>query len=452
MFTSAEKRMKSEQLYYVIQCMLKYEEQYNKQAFIPTESLESYIPRAFNQHNHYLQSGLENLRGTGILRLFLDSMPAAPARTFTTYGTSNSSTPLHATHVEAIPTVQGHAMPSMPSTAPSMGSPTSAFHNASFRSHPIPKIEVNHYHYGQRRNSGMSDFVMGFLMGRDSGRSAPAPTRSDNNSSKDGCLKNFFARLAALIIFMLAAGSLVYLAGQIKDMHERLIYNEGRAYALLSAAFMGASAVSSFFVSTSLVPLILLAAAASNPVSWAIFGVIAGTLILTATAHALLTQLVEPMLQDTFEAKFGSTSFVPGDLGRVQLTQAEATKLEKKNIDPMKVRCAIALIREKMGEEPIVNKWSVYALFDAEGARRGDNQKHLETIRNLRSGKITEVDVGERRIDVSSMTSVLLSAQWEGGNRFPDASAPFLGSDGRPPQNPDYVDSAAEKAREYGGW
>jgi hypothetical protein len=396
------------------------------------------------------QSGLESLGNSGILHFFINSMPsAAPARSFTTYGTS-SSAPVYATHAEAIPTVQGHAMPPVPPTASNMGSPSSAFHSASFRSNPIPKIEVNHYHYGQRRNSGMSDFVMGFLMGRDSGRSAPAPTRSDNKSSKDDCLNKILARLAALIIFTLAAGSLVYLAGQIKDIGERSIYNEGRSYALLSAAFLGASAVGSFFVSTSLVPLILLAAAASNPVSWAIFGVIAGTLILTATAHALLTQFVEPILQDTFEAKFGSTSFVPADFGRVQLTQAEATKLEKKNIDPMKVRCAIALIREKMGEEPIVNKWGIQALFNAEGARRGDNQKHLETIRKLRSGKVTEVDVDDRKINVSSRSPIsLFNGRGSAGFGLDGPSAPLMSSGGNLSDNPSY-NPATEKYSQYG--
>ena len=432
MFQRWEKKPTNKQLYDVIQSLLAYEKQYHEQedsAF--GESLEDYIIRAFSQHNHYLQSGLESIDNTGILRLFIDSMPAAmPTRSSVSYGTSSGSMQsIHATPVDAIPTVEAHAIPSSVSAT--------AFNQ---RSSPfsIPKIEVNHYHYGQRRNSGMSDFVMGFLIGRDSGRSAPR--NRDNHSSKDDCLKKFLFRLAALVIFMLSVGSLVYLAGQINDIGERSIYNEGRSYALLSAACLGVSAVSALFASTSLVPLILLATAASNPVSWAIFGVIAGTLILTAMAHAMLTQFIEPMLQDTFETKFGSTSFVSGDLGRVQLTQAEADRLEKRNIDPMKVRCAIALIREKMGAEPIVNKWGIQALFNAEGARRGDNQKHLETIRKLRSGKITEVDVGNRKIHVSSMKpAFMFQGDYRDGSHEP--FAPLMGSD-----------FFEEKRRQYGDY
>jgi hypothetical protein len=209
--------------------------------------------------------------------------------------------------------------------------------------------------------------------------------------------------MAAMMLILSSVISAIYLFGQIADIIERLAHHEGTSYAMLSLSLLGMSAAGSFLGATAVIPLILLAAGASNPVGWSIFGIICLGTVFTSISHALLFQLPVLASEKSFQETFGGNSFVSKDFGRVQLTEAEAKHLhDDEGLDPMKVQIAIALLRHEMGAGAVPSKYGNHALF-SQSCRSKEQQKCLDTIRLLRAGNLEDQDFASGIIEVGKM-------------------------------------------------
>ncbi|MCH9755844.1 MAG: hypothetical protein K0U37_01465 [Gammaproteobacteria bacterium] len=227
---------------------------------------------------------------------------------------------------------------------------------------------------------------------------------SNDSKKEDNGLFVIVAFIAVVMMLASAVIASIYLFGEIADIIERLRHNEGRSYAMLSLGLLGISAAGSFLGATALVPLILVAAGASNLVGWSIFGVTCLGLLFTSVSHALLFGFSDLISGENFKETFGSNSFVAKDFGRVQLTKAEEKHLcDKEDLDPMKVRIAIALLRREMGAGAVPNKYGNHALF-SQACRTEKQQKHLDTIRVLRSGDLEGQEFENGIIKVGNMT------------------------------------------------
>jgi Sec-independent protein secretion pathway component TatC len=215
--------------------------------------------------------------------------------------------------------------------------------------------------------------------------------------------------IAVVMIALSAVVAAIYLFGQVADIIERLANREGSAYAMLSLTTLGMSAAGSFFGATLVLPLILLAAGASNPVGWSIFGIICLGMVFTSLAHGLLFHLPVAMFDKSFQKSFGSNDFSSKDFGRVQLTEAEIRHLdEEEQLDPMKVSLAIGLLRQEMGGGAVPNKFGNHALF-SQSCRSELQQKNLNIIRKLRAGDLDDQEIFQgTKITIGSMTVDLI--------------------------------------------
>ena len=226
---------------------------------------------------------------------------------------------------------------------------------------------------------------------------------SKNSETSGDVLFAIVAFIAVVLVILSAVIAAIYLFGEVADIIERLAHHEGSSYAMLSLSLLGISAAGSFLGATAVMPLIFLAAGASNPVGWSIFSIICLGTVFTAISHALLFQLPSLASEQNFQETFGSDSFVGKDFGRVQLTDAEAKHLEdEEGLDPMKVRIAIALLRQEMGAGAVPSKYGNHALF-SQSCRTTEQQKCLDTIRLLRAGKLEDQDFASGVITVGKM-------------------------------------------------
>lgn len=248
---------------------------------------------------------------------------------------------------------------------------------------------------------------------------------SDNNKKNDPLLMIIII-LTVLALLASAIVAAIYLFGQIADMVERFAHNEGQAYAGSSLAWLALSAGGGFTAASFIVPLILAATAASNPVAWGIFGVICLGLVLTAVIHMLFPGMIVPLAQTKCEETFGSDSFLKHDFGRVQLTPDEQALLTDKGADPVKVTLAIALLRRQMGPNAVVNRYGFHA-FSEKTCRTEEQEECLDKIRHLRRGEFEAAKCNGGIIRVGNMT---VDMNAEGvpfvQNAYANASAPLM--------------------------
>ncbi|MDF1646373.1 MAG: hypothetical protein P1U61_05275 [Legionellaceae bacterium] len=236
-----------------------------------------------------------------------------------------------------------------------------------------------------------------------------------DNAKKESTSEMIFGIIIFITVVMTILSAVIaaiYLFGQMADIIERLMHNEGSGYALFSLSVLGLSAAGSFLGAAAVLPLILLAAGASNPVGWSIFGVVCLGAVFTSLSHALLSNLPTMLADESFKATFASDGFVAKDFGRVQLTEAEEKHLrENTQLDPMKVNIAIALLRHEMGAGAVPSKYGNHALF-SQSCRTQEQQQHLESIRALRAGDImdrpefksNEIKVGNMIVKLTQST------------------------------------------------
>ena len=202
---------------------------------------------------------------------------------------------------------------------------------------------------------------------------------------------------AKAMLFLVAVGvaiaasaliALFYLMRQMLNSAERFYYNEGWMQASLSMLSMTVSGIATGMLAQALVlsPLIGLAIAAgiSNPVGLAVLGVI-GIGIVGAAVGCLITNKI----QTRYIKNTSVDALNPNDPYRFALTDAEVRTLEENSIDPIKVKCAIVALYQKISELP--EQSFCASLFSR---RTKEVQSCLDKIRQLRSGKAKQMEIG----------------------------------------------------------
>lgn len=197
---------------------------------------------------------------------------------------------------------------------------------------------------------------------------------------------------------VLTLASWAYMFNQFINSAERLWYKEGwmRA-ALMSATALAWSAVASTLTLIfAAKPIVLVAIAMNfNPVSLLI---ISG--ICVASIAAGLGALSMNSIYDFVEKRSNKRSIDPAEPQRFALSEDEVDVLVEKQIDPIKVKCALVAIRIEMNrvlqsEEAIPSL--VNRLFASK--KHKETQVLLQKARALRRGELTEVTVGDLTFD-----------------------------------------------------
>jgi hypothetical protein len=246
-------------------------------------------------------------------------------------------------------------------------SPRSSYHSNSFIYIDTCNSSSSFYHHGH--HSG------GCFGGSSSG------------SGGDDCIVVLVIVLIAIIAAIASAAAL-YLARQAYNDLDRIWYNEGRFQAVVSLALMAGTAVAvgmlMDFVLTGVFASFLLGVGFSNPVGLAIFTVFCITGIVTAFLNPL-----GQALQGKATELLNSQALDPREPSRFTLTDSEAARLIEKDIDPLRVKCAIVALHASLeGKE--TNAYKQYSFFEE---RSLEAQDVLTKIRQLRAGEIDTVKV-----------------------------------------------------------
>lgn len=217
----------------------------------------------------------------------------------------------------------------------------------------------------------------------------------DEQQKKQGSpIAVFFGLLALVAIITAGLLALYYLLREIANSVERFWYSEGWLQAGVTMMTVAGAACATTMLSMTfaLNPIIALGVAAgvASPLGLAMFATISialiGTALITATVNLVQSHLIKQANLDAFD---------PDDPRRYEITPKEASQLEEKGIDPIKVKCAIVALRAEIGDEPANRLFS----------RRSEQLKqHLEVIRCLRRGRINCVRVGSMTFDCRQRT------------------------------------------------
>ena len=204
----------------------------------------------------------------------------------------------------------------------------------------------------------------------------------------------------AAVAIVLTLIALYYVLNEMLNSGERFFYHEGWLQASISllsvAAGAAASAIlASLFVSAPLASLAILAGIV-NPVGIVVFGVVCLSIIGAAATCFITHQIQEYVIKAA-----NPDAIDPYDPHRFLLTDAETSDLEKKDIDPVKVKCAMVALRAQIGEKPVPS------LLSRSCNSRGEIiQDCLDKFRQLRRGELSEVVVGNMRFDCHLTTDV----------------------------------------------
>jgi hypothetical protein len=227
------------------------------------------------------------------------------------------------------------------------------------------------------------------------------------NAQQSDEAKKALAGLVLLLIIgallFLAAVAVYYMLNKFLDGMERIWYNEGWLDALIvCGSAVGFGALSAFFGTfIGGLPLFALAVTAGfPPTAVVILGVTLMTLIGAGLGVLTMSYLV-PYLQ----GKGASGSMDANDANRFRLTASEETHLKSKEMDPVSVKLAILAVLEQMNKISNNKAISVpYFLHRKLGAGR-DIQDLLNKVRALRSGALTEIEIGGVTFDLMMKNS-----------------------------------------------
>jgi len=204
---------------------------------------------------------------------------------------------------------------------------------------------------------------------------------------------DFIKQLVAFLLFVsfaIAAGvalcAMAHTLSEIQNNLERFYYDEGWMLASISLANMAAS----FTVAGVLTSLLLTAplvavlafAAVSNPVGWAVLGVVLISLIAGAIGYAVSNKALHYGIK-----KLNSDSLDPDDPYRFRLSRSEERNLQAKGIDPIRVKCAILELRSQIDERNDLSEFSIFS------TRSEETKNILDLVRQLRRGELAQVSV-----------------------------------------------------------
>jgi len=230
-----------------------------------------------------------------------------------------------------------------------------------------------HHHHGP--------FVdVGGIGGHHHGHPNSGFSGGGGNDEKKAQLWAVLAIIAlALIGIVLTTVALIFLFRAFADSMERLWHNEGIRQALVSmlsmAAFGAASGVLTFFFLTAPLTTLALAAGITNPVGLIVLSIICLSLIGAFAGNLLINAFQNYIIKIA-----NPDALDPADPHRYTLDEEE---LREANLDPIKVNCAIATLRQQLGKQSVPNWFS----------RSREKQEILNTIRQLRRGELSEVDI-----------------------------------------------------------
>ena len=324
-----------------------------------------------------------------------------------------------------------------------------AFFNLSARAAQPQPIHIHHHYPESDRYYSRSDnFLLNWMLLRELNRpyypggNLPVPAASqnvDHGHRKDDSNKNaeFWAMLLLIILATIAAVltviAMYYLLNNTLSGLERFWYNEGWMQASLSLMGMAASTV----IATMLAPLaaapiasLALAAGIINPAGVVVMGLACVAVMGAATGSYLFN-----IIEGYSVSRANGNALDAGDPNRFTLTDAEAEKLVAKDIDPIKVKCAIIALRADMGDEN-----TSYL------RRNTDVQDGLNKIRKLRRGEISAVPVKEMsfncRIDALQQQPVPPPPYSPAANYAPGLFGSAFGSASQQPQQHTEADMA----------
>ncbi len=271
----------------------------------------------------------------------------------------------------------------------------------SFR-HGENHLTTNDHYSGSntycRRNDALPIWKTLYLLNRPYApyrRSPPPNHHQHNNTHKRPNKKQDDQDQAKAILILIALAlfavvptfiALYYLLNEILNSVERFSYSEGWLQASLSLAGMvsgGAVAamLASAFATGPLAGLAL-AAGLASPVGVMVVGIACLSIIGAAAGCFAINQIQNYIIRKT-----NADAIDPIDPHRFVLTDAEASVLVSKGIDPVRVKCAIVELRAQMGNKPVPSLLG--------RSNQGEYiQKCLDKIRQLRRGELDNVSVG----------------------------------------------------------
>lgn len=272
---------------------------------------------------------------------------------------------------------------------------------------PIPQfrptvyVEIHEHNYYNNTDSTLLNCILLDSMlhnhhGPGYHRGSCLPSNSHGHGTNDDLTKliAFLLILAlALVAVVLAFLAMAYMINEFADSMERFWYGEGWLKgALMFATSIGFGAGSAFLtMNFGAAPLIALAIAAGcNPV-----GVVAIGVVLLGVIGAGVGAFAMSLLYDSANKSANKESMDPADPDRFRLTASdEAFLRDKKNMDPMAVKCAMIAYRAEMAKL-LGNEKAIPSFFN----RDKGVQKLLNELRQLRRGEVSVVDVGGLHFD-----------------------------------------------------
>ncbi|KTC86021.1 MULTISPECIES: hypothetical protein [Legionella] len=229
------------------------------------------------------------------------------------------------------------------------------------------------------------------------------------NNVNDKDKANLWAFLLLLLLctvaIILTLIALAYLFVEFFDSMERLWHNEGLWQAMISMLSAVAFGAASGWLTAAFLaaPITALAVAAgANPVGMVILGVICLTLI-GAGAGCFITNTLQTKLLTIRN----SDALDPTD-SRFTLTKAEEANLIEQNLDPIKVKCAIAALRQKLGKGDM--PYYITRLFNS------DKQEILDQVRDLRRGKLAKIEIEVGGVQMNFDLRPLSKEQYQASN------------------------------------
>lgn len=296
-----------------------------------------------------------------------------------------------------------------------------------FRARERLKVTVihNHHHYPDYYRN---DFLTHWLLLRSISGDSYHRGFYDGSHASGSSTKNDRDGLILIMVILAIAASfcIYYTLSQIANSIERFCFNEGWLQASMTLMGIAAAGVVSTMLASIYAsgPIMSLAISGgmSTPAGWAVFGVIALGLIGAAVGVFLTNAIQNSNLQYNH-----AEALDPSDPYRFMLTPQEEKNLLLNKIDPIKVKCAMVALRGEIQEGQIPSFFSRFFSNDSSA------QKHLDTVRALRKGQLTEVRVGQMHFNLLDDASLSCShskpsKQQHPENRFDLTPHPTPGS------------------------
>jgi hypothetical protein len=236
--------------------------------------------------------------------------------------------------------------------------------NQAYRSgHPANAARYNHitikvYSY-DRSSSWFTELLFWHWMMSCSNRG-----NYHGRGTGDDFLKALLVIIVAAVVLAALYFSLGYLMNAALESLERFKYNEGWLQGSITLISMAAGAATCAMLMTSmltpfgLLPLVVVVAS------------IVAAAVSAVTVNAIQQKCIQAMNPDELD---------PNDPHRYMLTTREAERLNKNGYDPIKVKCAIVLLREKIGELP-----TAFSRMYTSKHNVALKQQYLMEIRRLR--------------------------------------------------------------------